>query len=107
MKNRRLIHLFSVLFFALIYQSTFVFGDTIFFDLDGNVVDKAQYEQKASEIDKYLSMKLKDGYNLPSNGWKDPIKLREQRIEQWKIMRSHYDPESLPHKIEPPSTKDK
>jgi len=106
MKNRRLIHLFTVLFFALIYQSTLVFGNTVFFDLDGNVVDKAQYEQTASEIDKYLSMKLRNGYNVPSNDWKDPIKLRRERIEQWKIMRSHFNPDSLPHKIEPLSTKD-
>jgi hypothetical protein len=36
---------------------------------------------------------------MPKN-LKDPVKLREKRIEQWRIMRSHYDPESLPSKIE-------
>jgi hypothetical protein len=107
MKNRRLILFFGMLFFALICQSTFVFGDTVFFDLDGNVVDKTQYEKAASDIDTYLIMKLRNGYNAASKDSKDPIKLRKKRIEQWKIMRSHYNPDSLPHKIEPPSTKEK
>ena len=41
MKNTLLINFFTILFFALIYQPAFAFGDTIFFDIDGNVVDKA------------------------------------------------------------------
>jgi hypothetical protein len=107
MKNKQWIGLFAVLFFALIYQSTVVFGDTVYFDLDGNVVSKAQYEQTAAEKAKYLGAKLRNGYGVSSKDLKDPIKLRAQRIEQWKMMRSHYDPDSLPHKIEPPATKDK
>jgi len=107
MKNTLLINFFAIIFFALFYQPTFVFGDTIFFDFDGNVIDKAQYEVIASDREKTLSMKLRNGYNVKSNVWKDPIKLRKKRIEQWRIMRSHYSLDSLPIKIENSSTKNK
>ena len=50
--------------------------------------------------DKAVNMKLEEGYKEPPDVWKDPIKLRQKRIEQWKEMRSQYDPDSLPHKIE-------
>jgi hypothetical protein len=107
MKNTLSINFFTILFFALFYQPTFVFGDTIFFDFDGNVIDKAQYEVIASDREKTLSMKLRNGYNVKSNVWKDPIKLRKKRIEQWRIMRSHYSLDSLPIKIENSSIKNK
>jgi len=100
MKNILLINFFAILFFAFFYQPTFVFGDTIYFDFDGNVIAKAQYEIIASDREKTLSIKLRNGYNVKSNVWKDPIKLRKKRIEQWRIMRSHYSPDSLPIKIE-------
>ncbi len=107
MKNTRLIIFFSILFFVLIYPAAFVFGNTIFYDFDGNAVDKSTYEQTVSDRDKNLSMKLRNGYGVQSNGWKDPIKLRKTRIEQWRLMRSRYNPDSLPIKIENPSTKNK
>ena len=107
MKNTLLINFFAIIFFALFYQPTFVFGDTIFFDFDGNVINKAQYELVASDREKKLSMKLKNGYNENAYVWIDPIKLRKKRIEQWRIMRSHYSPDSLPIKIENSSTKNK
>ena len=107
MKNTLLFNLFAILFYVLIYQPAFVFGDTIYFDSDGNVVDKARYEQSASEREKYLSIKLRSGYHIKSDDWKDPIKLRQKRIEQWKIMRSHYSPDSLPIKIENTSKNNK
>lgn len=107
MKKALLINFVSILSFALFYQPTFASGDTIRFDFDGNVIEKAQYELIASAIEKSLSMKLSDGYNLKSDVLKDPIKLRKKRIEQWKIMRSNYNPDSLPQKIENSSTKNK
>jgi hypothetical protein len=107
MKNTLLINFFAILFFALFYQPTFVFGGTIFFDFDGNVITKAQYQVIESDREKNLSMKLRNGYNVKFNVWKDPIKLRKKRIEQWRIMRSHYSPDSLPIKIENSSTKNK
>lgn len=107
MKNTLLINFFAILFFALFYQPAFVFGVTIFFDFDGNVITKAQYQVIASDREENLSMKLRNGYNVKSNVWKDPIKLRKKRIEQWRIMRSHYSPDSLPIKIENSSTKNK
>ena len=91
----------------MFYQPTFVFGVTIFFDFDGHVITKAQYPVVASDREKNLSMKLKNGYNVKSNVLKDPIRLRKKRIEQWRIMRSHYSPDSLPIKIENSSTKNK
>jgi hypothetical protein len=107
MKNTLLINFFAILFIALFYQPTFVVGVTIFFDFDGNVITKAQYQAVASDREKNLSMKLRNGYNVKSNVRKDPIKLRKKRIEQWRIMRSHYSPDSLPIKIENSSTKNK
>ena len=107
MKKTLLINFFAILFFALFYQPTFVFGVTIFFDFDGNIITKAQYHAIALDREKNLSMKLRNGYNIKSNVWKDPIKLRKKRIEQWRIMRSHYSPDSLPIKIENSSTKNK
>jgi len=107
MKNTLLINFFAILFIALFYQPTFVVGVTIFFDFDGNVITKAQYQAAASDREKNLSMKLRNGYNVKSNVRKDPIKLRKKRIEQWRIMRSHYSPDSLPIKIENSSTKNK
>jgi hypothetical protein len=103
MKNVLLINFFAILLFALIGQPAFVFGNTIYFDLDGNIVDNAQYEKDVLDREKRINMKLHDGYNEKSNDWKDPIKLRKNRIEQWRIMRSDYDPDSLPNKIENPS----
>ena len=104
MKNTRLVCI-AILLFALLYQPAFGFGDTIFFDPDGNVIDKTQYEQTALDREKTLSIKLGNGYDMKSDVWKDPIKLRKTRIEQWRVMRSHYDPDSLPVKIEQPSPK--
>ena len=47
MKNTLLINFLAILFFALFYQPTSVFGATFFFDFDGNVINKAQYEVNA------------------------------------------------------------
>lgn len=105
MKKTLFVNFFAILFFALLYQPALVFGDTIFFDPDGKIIDKAQYELNASDREKILSIKLRDGYDNKSDVWKDPIKLRKTRIEQWRIMRSHYNPESLPAKIEKPLPK--
>jgi len=107
MKNKLLINFFSILLFAFFYQPTFVFSVTSFFDFDGNVINKAQYEVVASDREKKLSMKLRNGYNENAYVWIDPIKLRKKRVEQWRIMRSHYSPDSLPIKIENLSTKNK
>ena len=100
MKNILLINFLVILFSALLYQPTFVFGDTTHIDSEGNTIDKAKYELIALEREKTLGIKLRNGYNEKSNAWKDPIKLRKKRIEQWRIMRSYYSLNSLPIKIE-------
>ena len=100
MKNTLLINFLVILFSALLYQPTFVFGDTIHIDSEGNTIDKAKYELIASEREKNLGIKLRNGYNVKSNAWKDPIKLRKIRIEQWKNMRAMYNSDSLPSTIE-------
>jgi hypothetical protein len=105
MKITRYPNFFAILFFALLFEPAFVFGETVFFDSDGNAVDQAQYEQIASDIEKTLRMELKNGYRGRAGTWKDPLKLRKERIEQWKMMRSKYHPDSLPMKIEDASTK--
>ncbi|MBT8374995.1 MAG: hypothetical protein KJN80_08810, partial [Deltaproteobacteria bacterium] len=100
MKNTLLINFFAILFFALLYQPTLVCADTIFFDLDGNVIDRAQYERNALDREKTLSIKLINGYDMKSDVWKDPIKLRKTRIEQWRIIRYQYILDSFKAKIE-------
>jgi hypothetical protein len=77
-----------------------VFSGDNNFNIDGMAIDKVQYEILASEREKSVSMTLENGYSVDAGIWKDPIKLRKKRIEQWKQMRAQYNPESLPHKIE-------
>ena len=101
MKNTVLINFLVILFSALLYQPAFGFGDAIHIDAEGNTIDKARYELIATERQKSLEIELRNGYNIVPNAWKDPIKLRKKRIEQWKNMRAMYNPDSLPSKIEP------
>jgi len=85
---------------VLFYQPVFLRADTICFDSVDNVIAKDRYEKIAFNRDKMLKNKWSDGYGTMPKNLKDPIKLREERIEKWRIMRSCYDPESLPSKIE-------
>jgi len=105
MKNRLLLNVFTILFLVFLFLPAGVFGDVVYYDIDGKVIDKAQHELITMDREKTMSMRLKNGYDQTSNAWKDPIKLRKKRIEQWRIMRSYYDPDSLPAKIENISTK--
>lgn len=99
MKKTLFVNFLIILFSALLYQPAFVFCSTIHIDSEGNPIDKAKYERIASEREIALGIKLRNGYKIKSNALKDPIKLRKKRIEQWKNMRSLYDPNSLPSKI--------
>ena len=93
--------IFSIfLLLTVLYQPALVFSEANNFDDDGLSIDKVQYEILISERDKNINMELEDGYKEDTGIWKDPIKLRKKRIEQWKQMRAQYNPESLPHKIE-------
>jgi hypothetical protein len=85
---------------VLVFLPTILFGNTIYFDSKGNAIEKSQHVQIAAERERALSMELSDGYSAEPADWKDPIKLRQHRIEQWKNMRSMYHPGSLPSKIE-------
>ena len=91
--------IFTIICIVLIYQVPFAVSDTVHFDSDGLVIDKIHYEIIVWEREKALRTKLRNGYNSEFNVWKDPIKLRKKRIFQWRIMRSLYDPDSLPEKI--------
>lgn len=99
LKSNLLILFFATIYFAIISQAPFAFGDTIHFDSDGSIIDKIHYEIIVSERNKVLRLKLKGGYNSEANIWRDPIKLRKKRIFQWRTMRSLYPPESLPMNI--------
>ena len=105
MRKTLLVYFFAVVFSAVFYHPSIVLSDTLYFDSDGTAIDKTEYEKIASDAEKALSLRLKDGYNAASAGWRDPIKLRQKRIEQWKIMRSSYNPDSIPTKIENPPAK--
>ena len=105
MKNNLITIILTIICIALFYQAPFVFGDTVYFDSDGLVIDKIHYLIIVSEREKSLRATLKNGYNSEFNVWKDPIKLRKKRIFQWRIMRSLYNPDSLPKNIENFSTK--
>jgi hypothetical protein len=100
MKNILLINFLLLFFSTLLYQATPVFGEPIHIDPEGKAIDKATYELIASEREKTLSIKLRNGYDDKYFAWKDPIKLRKKRIEQWRIMRSRYHPDSLPRKTD-------
>ena len=104
MRKTLWINLVSILLFAVLFQPAAVLADASYFDAAGNAVDAAAYEKMASDGQKALSAQLKNGYDA-GGVWKDPIRLRQKRIEQWKMMRSSYNPESLPFKIESPATK--
>ena len=100
MKISALIFFSIFLLLAVLHLPAIVFSADNNFSVDGLAIDKVQYEILVSERDKAVSMELENGYNEDAGVWKDPIKLRKKRIEQWKQMRAQYDPESLPHKIE-------
>ena len=100
MKFSGLIFLSAFLLLVILFQPTLVFSQADNFNADGLEIDKTQYEILASERDKNIGMALENGYGSDTSAWKDPIKLRKKRIEQWKQMRSQYNPKSLPHKIE-------
>ena len=101
MKFPLLTVLLLVIYLTLIFQPLFASGDTIHFDSEGNVVDKIHYEIIVSEWEKALRLKLRYGYSWESTVWRDPIKLRKKRILQWQILRSLYNPDSLPENIIP------
>jgi hypothetical protein len=100
LKNNLIFIILAIICIVICYQTPFVFSDTVYFDSDGLIIDKIHYLIIVSEREKSLSAKLRNGYNSEFNVWKDPIKLRKKRIFQWRIMRSLYDPDSLPEKIE-------
>ena len=100
MKISTLITLCVFLLLAVLCQPAMVFSGDDNFNIDGMAIDKVQYEILASEREKSVSMTLENGYTDDAGIWKDPIKLRKKRIEQWKQMRAQYNSESLPHKIE-------
>ena len=100
MKITALIFFSVFLLLAVVYQPAPVFSEDNNFNADGLVVDKAQYEALAAEREKSVGVTLENGYTADVGAWKDPIKLRKKRMEQWEQMRAQYPPESLPHKIE-------
>jgi hypothetical protein len=85
---------------VLLISPAVLWGSTVYFDSEGNVVEKDRHEQIAAERGEALNQELRSGYPAEQASWKDPIQLRQRRIEQWKDMRSKYDPGSLPSKIE-------
>ena len=100
MKISALITFSLIVLAAAAIMPAAAFGETESFDGDGLAIDKLQYENMVAERDKIIDAELENGYQAETGAWKDPIKLRKERLAQWKEMRSQYDPESLPHKIE-------
>ena len=100
MRTTKSITCIAVMLGVFVLSPTMVVGSTVYFDSAGNVVDKTQHEQMVAEREKSVNLALGVGYSAEPAGWKDPIRLRQKRIEQWKQMRATYDPGSLPSKIE-------
>ena len=98
-KNELKLLLFFIVTITLIFGAPIAFGDTVHFDSKGNIVDKIHYEILVAEREKIIRVKLRNGYSSEYDIWRDPIKLRKKRILQWKILRSLYDPDSLPEKL--------
>ena len=88
-----------IIVITLILGAPIAFGDTVHFDSNGNIVDKIHYEILVAEREKIISVQLRYGYSSEYAIWRDPIKLRKKRILQWKVLRSLYNPDSLPEKL--------
>ena len=65
-------------------------NDTVHFNFDGTVIDKITYEIIVYEREKALAKLLENGYDIRHDVWKDPIKLRNKRIKQWREFRKHH-----------------
>ncbi len=100
MRTTKIGYCITLILLAFIFSPAVLFSGTIYFDLNGNVVDNLRHEQIVVDREKFISKELSSGYTPESKYWKDPIKLRIRRIEQWKSMRAMYNPLSLPSKIE-------
>jgi len=80
---------------------TALFSATICYDSNGKAIENRGYDLIVVDRDKAIASELQFGYTPEGKFWKDPIKLRKKRIEQWRKLRLLYDPDSLPSKIEP------
>ena len=89
----------AIIFLNIVFGASLAVSDIVHFDPNGNIVDKIHYEILVAEREKIIRVKLRNGYGLDSNGWRDPIRLRKKRILQWKILRSLYNLDSLPEKL--------
>jgi len=58
-----------------------------YYDQNGNKVEKDQYEKviqmRAADINKINT----DGYRESSSRLEDPVRLRNKRVEQWKLQQ--------------------
>ena len=87
MKTSTLITLCVFLLPAVLCLPVSVFSGDNNFNIDGMAIDKVQYEILASQREKSVSMTLENGYTDDAGIWKDPIKLRKKRIEQWEQIK--------------------
>ena len=100
MQTKKLFIIITFILLVVTFLPTALFSATDYYDFNGNVIENYRYKQTVVDRDNTIESELKFGYTSELKGWKDPIKLRKRRIEQWKDMRSSYIPESLPSKIE-------
>ena len=100
MKIGKLGFIVMIIILVSTFLPTALFSATVYYDVNGNVIENIKFKRTAVDRDNAIKSELKSGYTSEIKGWKDPIKLRKRRIEQWKDMRSSYSPESLPSQIE-------
>lgn len=100
MQTKKLFIIITFIFLVVTFLPTALFSATVYYDFNGNVIENYRYKQTVVDRDNTIESELKFGYTSEIKDWKDPIKLRQRRTEQWKDMRSSYNPESLPSKIE-------
>ena len=55
-----------------------------YYDIDGNKVEKTEYEQLAIKRKVETTKIVKEGYENNTSRFKDPALLRQERIKQWK-----------------------
>ncbi|MEN8246328.1 MAG: hypothetical protein ABFS43_15675 [Thermodesulfobacteriota bacterium] len=100
MQTKKLFIIITFILLVVTFLPTALFSTTVYYDFNGNAIENYRYKQTVVDRDNAIKSELKYGYTSEIKDWKDPIKLRKRRIEQWKDMRSSYSPESLPSKIE-------
>ena len=77
--------IFIILF--TIYVLPSVSGNIRYYDPQGKIIEKVQYEKIVKNRDPKIDQLNKEGYGDKAMKIEDPVLLRKKRIEQWEKRR--------------------